>query len=174
MRHSRSRERRRSWLRSEHVESQVRKPRHDLDSRPLAAPIHVDGAFHRPSAAPPASRQRQRAITRAHLSPHTVRRVRRKSATRLASVVVGQQRPTVKSQVRLRSHQLPHAAVHPGQFWVLEPMNRGATNGFWAPDVKGLFADEGRGEPRVGVRVGVEAFRRWRFSRHPSGRPRLA
>jgi len=42
------------------------------------------------------------------------------------------------------------------------------------PDL-GLFADEGVGVcRRVVAGIGVEVFRRWRFSRHPSERPRRA
>jgi hypothetical protein len=49
-----------------------------------------------------------------HLGPHTVRRVRRKSATQPASVVTGRQRPTMKPQVKPKFHRSPYAAVHPG------------------------------------------------------------
>jgi hypothetical protein len=49
-----------------------------------------------------------------HRSPHTVRRVRKKSATQPASFVVGQQRPMTKPLVNCRVHRSPHAAVHPG------------------------------------------------------------
>src|SRR3954449_6420862 len=48
------------------------------------------------------------------LSPHTVRRVREKSATQPTSAVVDQQCLTTNMQLRCEFHQFPHAAVHPG------------------------------------------------------------
>lgn len=60
-----------------------------------------------------------------HLSPHMVRRVRRRSATQPASVVVGQQRPTMKPHVNPGSIDCRTQPCIPGQFWVNGQVPRG-------------------------------------------------
>jgi hypothetical protein len=46
-------------------------------------------------------------------SPHTVRRVREKSATQPAAVAISQEPPSAKPQLGPSFRRLPHAAVHP-------------------------------------------------------------